>query len=484
MSGKATVLVVEDEIIIAKDIQRSLQGLGYVVMAVVSSGEEALRKIMHQQPDLALMDIMLQGEMDGIETAELIRNQYDIPIIYLTAYADERMLQRAKITEPFGYMLKPFEDRELHTNIEMALYKHKLERKLRESQQWLSIILNSIGDAVVATDVNGDVTFMNPAAQQLTRCLLEKASGRPLSEIFNIIDNAQNETLPLQSLIKNEKVDIRNHRLLLPDGLQLTISGCTSPLKDNNDRFMGVVITFQDLTELKQVEEALNNQREKFISVLLHDLKTPLIAISGYTRRLLTGKAKNVEEKSEIVTNIQDVSQYLLDTIEETSRSLKEKAELNSFNPQQLQFNKILTAAILNCLPELENRGLSLVINDQATNSTSTIGQITLSGDHRQIKTMIENLMGNATKYARSVVKLNCYKDGTYVRFIVSDDGPGIDKMYVDRIFDAYYQVPGSIKGTGLGLYSVKKVVENHKGTICVKTLQNLGCSFEVTLPL
>jgi CheY-like chemotaxis protein len=126
---KAQILVVEDEGIIALNVQSSLKSLGYDVPIVVASGEEAIAKAERTRPDLVLMDIMLEGELDGVEAAEQIRERFNIPVIYLTACADDDTLQRARITEPFGYLLKPFEERELHTTIEMALYKHKAEEE-------------------------------------------------------------------------------------------------------------------------------------------------------------------------------------------------------------------------------------------------------------------------------------------------------------------------------------------------------------------
>jgi CheY-like chemotaxis protein len=166
--AKAQILIVEDDWIVAEDIQTSLKKLGFSVSAIVPSGEEALKKAKEDNPDLVLMDIMLEGEMNGTEAAEQMRALFNIPVVYLTAYADEDMVERAKVTEPFGYVIKPFEDRELKTAIEIALYKHKMEKQLKESKEWLSTTLKSIGDAVIATDKKGNVTFMNPAAESLT----------------------------------------------------------------------------------------------------------------------------------------------------------------------------------------------------------------------------------------------------------------------------------------------------------------------------
>ncbi|MBW2636350.1 MAG: response regulator, partial [Deltaproteobacteria bacterium] len=178
------IMVVEDEGIIAKDIRNTLKRLGYTVPVVLSTGEDAIKKTAETHPDLVLMDIVLEGDMDGVEAAEQIRNRFDIPVVYLTAYSDEKTLQRAKITEAYGYILKPFQERELHTTIEMAVYKHKMERRLKQSEQWLAITLKSIGDAVIATDTKGIVTFMNPVAETLTGWKQDEAVGKPVKNVF------------------------------------------------------------------------------------------------------------------------------------------------------------------------------------------------------------------------------------------------------------------------------------------------------------
>ncbi|MBI5458519.1 MAG: response regulator [Methanobacterium sp.] len=128
-------MLVEDEIIVAADVKNRLENMGYSVLGIFDTGEEAIQKAGELKPSLVLMDIVLKGEMDGIDAAQNIRELYDIPIIYLTAYSDEKTLERAKVTEPFGYVLKPFEDREIQSAIEMAIYKHQMEKKLKESEE-------------------------------------------------------------------------------------------------------------------------------------------------------------------------------------------------------------------------------------------------------------------------------------------------------------------------------------------------------------
>lgn len=149
------ILIVEDESIIAMEISSRLQKLGYQVVAIVHNGPEAITMAEKQAPSLVLMDIFLKGTMDGVEAASIIKERYDIPVIYLTANTDEQTFQRAKVTEPFGYLLKPFEERELHTTIEIALYKAVAERKLsiyrRDLEETLAerdTLINKLQDAL------------------------------------------------------------------------------------------------------------------------------------------------------------------------------------------------------------------------------------------------------------------------------------------------------------------------------------------------
>ena len=153
MAGNTRILIVEDEGVIALELQDRLTDMGYEIVGPVPSGQEAIDHARELQPDVVLMDIILAGQMDGIEASEIIKNSLDIPVIFLTAHADERTLQRAKATQPFGYILKPFNERELQVSIEMALYKHQKEKTAREREEWLSATLTSIGDAVITVDV-------------------------------------------------------------------------------------------------------------------------------------------------------------------------------------------------------------------------------------------------------------------------------------------------------------------------------------------
>jgi PAS domain S-box-containing protein len=268
MKEKINILVVEDERIVAEDIQGSLKNIGYAVTDIVSSGAEAIELAGRLNPDLILMDIVIRGEINGIETAEKIRTLYDLPVVYLTAYADESTLERAKVTEPFGYILKPFSDRELHSTIEMALYKHSMDRRLKEREVWFSTTLRSIGDGVIATDEKGRITFMNAIAEALTGWEEIEAVGKPLYHVFKIVEEKTglSVTIPIVEIIKTKRVQglSSNTLLITRDGNRIPIGDSAGPIIDDKGRVLGVVLAFKEITERKLAEEALRLSEERY----------------------------------------------------------------------------------------------------------------------------------------------------------------------------------------------------------------------------
>lgn len=184
--SKTKVLIVEDELIVAEDLRKMLKRMGYEVVGMAASGEEALREVEATSPDLVLMDIRIQGPMDGIDVAEHIYAHLDIPVSYLTAYADETTLERAKATMPFGYVLKPFEEHTLRTTIELALYRHRMNRVLKKMDDWHAATLNALKEAVVAADAQGRIFYMNAAAEAVVDKPLHQLAGQALTDVLNI----------------------------------------------------------------------------------------------------------------------------------------------------------------------------------------------------------------------------------------------------------------------------------------------------------
>jgi len=247
--GPASILVVEDEAAVALDIRATLQRLGYVVPATVGRGRDAIDKADALRPDLVLMDIHLRGDIDGVETAQHVRQAFDIPVIYLTAYADPATLQRARITEPYGYLLKPFHERELHIVIEMALYRHEMERRLRESERWLTATLRSIGESVIATDADWRIRFMSRAAETLTGWKADEAAGRDLADVLRVTIPGRPRALRVGETIASGGT--AEGLLLTRDGRQMAVEEVSTLIRDDGGTVIGIVIALRVLDEVE-----------------------------------------------------------------------------------------------------------------------------------------------------------------------------------------------------------------------------------------
>ena len=268
MSINNRIFVVEDESIVSLEIQDRLKTLGYSIAGTAVSGEKTLELVDVVKPDLVLMDIMLKGKLDGIETAELLKIKYDLPVIFLTAYADNSTLQRAKVTHPYGYIIKPFEEKDLQTAIEIALYKHLTDKQIREKDLWLKTVLQSIGDAVIATDEEGKIQFMNKVAEELTGFSVLESYGQNLEKIFNIINEYTNEKIdnPVRKVIQTGKViGLANHTALISkNGSIKPIMDSASPIKKDDGSINGVVLVFQDVSERKIAQNRIEQSEKRF----------------------------------------------------------------------------------------------------------------------------------------------------------------------------------------------------------------------------
>ena len=257
---KTKILVVEDESIVARDIRNMLVALGYEVTGVVASAKSAVQKAQETMPDIVLMDVMLQGTTTGVEAAEQIYTKFSIPVVYLTAYADSTTVQQAKKTEPFGYIIKPFEERELQTTIEIALYKYQMQMDLKDRERWLSTILKSIGDGVIATNKIGAITFMNPLAENLTGWELNQALDRTLSDVFKVMNQkpGKMQRISVKKILDGKESALSNEAILVSKkGKKTPIDPRLEPIKDDSGNITGVVLAFTDVTARKMAEEEL-----------------------------------------------------------------------------------------------------------------------------------------------------------------------------------------------------------------------------------
>ncbi|NEP08854.1 MAG: diguanylate cyclase [Symploca sp. SIO2C1] len=261
----AKILIVENEMIVAWHIQEALEKLGHNIIASVTSGMEAIQVPAAIKPDLVLMDIQLEDNFDGIAAAREIRDRYDIPVIYLTAHSDEDTLKRALNTNPFGYLIKPFQEKQLHTTIAIALRQHHIEKCLEETKQQLVNTLTSIRDPIIATDYRGYITFINLAAASLTGWRQKKAIGKNISQVLTLINPETHEEIenPLvEGMPRGRDVKFPNSCLLLTkNGQKIPINETAALIRNSNGEIVGSIIVFQNITKHQQVDIPLQ-QRE------------------------------------------------------------------------------------------------------------------------------------------------------------------------------------------------------------------------------
>jgi PAS domain S-box-containing protein/putative nucleotidyltransferase with HDIG domain len=308
------ILVIEDERIVAEDIKTRLQRLGYTVCGMAFSGEGAVKKTKEMQPDLVLMDIVLEGEMDGIEASRAISSRFDVPVVFLTAYVDEEILERAKIIKPFGYLFKPFEDRELHTAIEIALYKHNMERMLRESEKRYRSVVENAHDAIYIIISDG-FQYVNPAFERLTGFKREEICDKE----FNLWNSIHPDDIKLVKERKEarkrgeEESGSYQFRIITKDGEMKIIDANTVDIgEDKEIKEIGiwrdVTYRLQAEEERKQNFERLHRALEKTINALTSavEMRDPYTA----------GHQKRVADLASSIANEIGLSKEQIETVQ------------------------------------------------------------------------------------------------------------------------------------------------------------------------
>ncbi|HUZ18396.1 MAG TPA: PAS domain S-box protein, partial [Spirochaetia bacterium] len=253
---RAVVLIVEDESVVALNIAHIVRALGYGTVGPVATGDAALEKLAQEHVDLVLMDIRLKGAMDGIQVAEQIGRTYRIPVIYVTAYTDAETLQRAKLTTPYGYITKSFDERELHSTIEMALYKHRMEQRLLAEEELLETTLNSIADAVVTVDDMGTIRFLNRAAAELFAHDPAVRSRRNLQEVARLFDRDGRRVDLFASGEEVEGVQGKRATLLRDDGSIVPVEWTAVRTASRGERQDGWVLVFRDVSAWLRAAQA------------------------------------------------------------------------------------------------------------------------------------------------------------------------------------------------------------------------------------
>jgi PAS domain S-box-containing protein len=493
----ARILIVEDEAIIAMGIARQLKHMGYDVVGVAGSGEEGLRLALARTPDLVLMDIQLGHGIDGVQAADAIRRAAGLPVVYLTAHSDPATLQRAKLAEPFGYVLKPYEERDLQTAIEIGLYRHHMEQRLRENEAWLAATLASIGDGVIATDDQGHVRFLNTVAERLTGWTQPEALGEPVTEIFEIVDRDRRPVAnpALEALAQGRNATLAENTVLVArDGRECLVDDSAAPIRDVSGSVAGAVLVFRDVTDRRRMEDHLR-QAQKMEAIgrlaggIAHDFNNILTVILGTGELLgqhLAGDDEGAEMLHQIVTASQRAAAMTGQILAFSRKQVLQPTvvDLNALvrglggMVQRLIGSHIELAIVL--APDLHRTRadatqigqivLNLAANARDAMAASTVRQLTIRTDNVTVDEP-------AARLRPGVVP------GDYVRLSVRDTGVGIPTDVLPGVFEPFFTTKPVGEGVGLGLASVHGIVTQSGGYIDVTSTVGEGSTFAVLLP-
>jgi PAS domain S-box-containing protein len=502
----AAILVVEDERVVARDIEESLLRMGYDVVGLAASSTECLAHAEERRPDLVLMDIRIEGALDGIETARILRSRFGVPVIFLTAYADDQTVARAKETEAHGYILKPFRAGELKSAVEIALFKHEMELRLKLREHWFATTLCAIGDAVMAVDRDGLVNFTNPVAESLLGRSKDELVGRALPEVFRPIDERTRAPIELPSpkeVASGKATPLGEGAAIVGPNGEYPIEDSLSPIIDEQGQLLGAVIVFRDVTEARRLRERIAlSERMSALGTLAagvaHEINNPLTYVLGNASVV----ARELERVHQAVSERRDSAGALLDMVAERTHTLSEAlleiqdgaerirgivVDLRAFSrPDAAErpgdVRSALDWALRVIEPELRSRARLLT-------NLEPLPAVRANGSH--LGQVFLNLLLNAAQAIGDGTRADNFIEVTtgvdahgFVVVDIRDSGVGMSAAVMKRIFEPFFSTKPVGMGTGLGLSICHGLVRAAGGEIEVESTLGFGSRFRVRLPV
>lgn len=302
MGQKYKIMIVEDDAIIGNHLQRLLVGLGYLTFGPLSTGEKAVEEVKNFNPDLILMDINLEGKWDGVETASRIHTMRAIPVIYITAFADEETLKRAKGTDPYGYLLKPFDERILQITMEMSISKYHLQQEIQNSENKFRTVVEKLSEGIGIMNNSNAVTFSNPALAEILGIQEKQLIGKQIRSFM-----APSEWNNFQRHAKNEREDNFELEITRPDNQKRQTLCSVSPWQATGAEVGGVYFVLRDITETKKVQTQEKEQR--FLAEALRDIAGAInksLNLEEVFRLILENIGKAIPHQSSNIMEIHD----------------------------------------------------------------------------------------------------------------------------------------------------------------------------------
>jgi PAS domain S-box-containing protein len=470
-----SIVIVEDEGLIAADLQGRLERAGYRVPAVAGEAGEALEVIRAKSPDLILMDIRLRGNSDGIQVAEQVRRDFDIPVVYLTAYEDAKTLERASRTQAFGYIKKPIDSASLQGSIEMAISKHRHERYLREQRDWFSACFVAVPDAVLVTDGLGRICYLNPVAEELLGCNVSDALRKPSSGLLRIKHHNGRPVDDLVPVVMLQGTPVSfpvDTWLEAARGRRYAIEGTLAP-RCREGRVDGVVVTFKDVT-LRRFEEEQSRQDNKHnaLSRLADGIAGHLDLELSVMAEESTLLLKALPSDSTLRSAAETIESAALDAFGVTCR-LRAFGQEREIKPQVIQVNEVLSRLAETWHGTLP--GFSVELDPEPRPVHADARELTRSLDlllqhaHRLM------IAGAGIRVMASRAELEGLDE--WVRVRISYTSTSEDAAQLERVFDPSWD------GNWEGLPFAYGITRRMGGLLCARIEADHNVVFEVYLP-
>jgi len=494
---KIGVLIVEDEVIVAEDLKVTLSSMGYEVLGVVPDSEAALQMVREKRPDIVLMDIMLRSGQDGVDTAERIISSEDIPVVFLTAYSEQGVLDRAKKAGGAAFLLKPFVPRELDATLQFAFDRFQMLRLLKESEERYRQLFDNVPVGLYSATRDGQILQANPAlADILGEKSADRLIGRSIVEFYADPEDREGFLREMEAtgMVVNFEV-----RAVRADGRQCWLQASARAMRASDGKVESYEAFLNDITERRLLEEkrlsmearTLQEQRDRSILTLAggvaHQFNNALTVVLG-NLELLKMKLTDPEPR---------------EVVDQVTRTGQEMANLTRHLLAYAQGGRYLPRTLL--LGPLFSRALELALLGKAPDRV----QIELdtpddlwpvTADPEQMIQVFSNLFMNAVECmeaagGRLTIRAEnreipepwecplrqMHASGDYIRVEVADTGPGIPLEFQDRIFEPFFTT--RFAGRGLGLAAVMGVIRNHGGCVHLARSDSKGSTFVVLLP-
>lgn len=498
------IMVVDDEVIINMQLQERLVSMKYDVVGSASSGEEAVDMAGRVKPDIILMDIVMPGKIDGIDASEIIKKELGIPVIFLTAYADDNFIKRAKNVQPFGYILKPFQEDQIKAAIEIGLYKKDMERRLRESEEKYRFLINNCNHAIFVFQ-DDSIKIFNPCAKKMLGYSEDELLNLRFidfinSEDRNVVLERQDETF---EGVKSQ--DVYSFRVSNKDGEELWVEGNSVTVKWEGRP--ATLIIIRDKTELKKIEEQLQQaQRVDAIGALAggiaHDFNNILAAIIGYTEIALyhelpggSSPQHSIEQILKASHRAKNLVQQILAFSRHKEREIKYSKMtpiikeaikfLRATLPTTIEIRQKITAKsdIVLCDPGQIHQVLMNLCTNAGHAMRRKGGILEISLQNVKIADCPLEIV-EAEKLKAKNLKSKIALDPVFcLKLSVRDTGQGMERFVLERIYEPYYTTKKVGEGTGLGLSVVHGIVKSFGGMINVESEPGKGSAFSIFMP-